>query len=43
MKNKGVLSSPDEPHNSVQVPGRFMLDSVDVDLLTIIVWLKSPT
>lgn len=42
MDSEGVLSIANEPHNGVQVPGRFVLDNDDVNIGTIVVWLKSP-
>lgn len=41
-ESEGVLSIPSEDHDAVQVPGRFTLNHEDVNVGTIIVWLKSP-
>lgn len=40
--SEGVLSIVNETHSSVQIPGRFTLDNDDVNIGTIIVWLRSP-
>lgn len=41
MNTEGVRSIANETHSSIQVPGRFTLNNDDVNVGTIIVWLKS--
>ena len=43
MDSEGSLSIANEAHNLVSVPGRFLLGSEDVNIGTLIVWLKTPT